>query len=186
VVDLRDAAFLLLYSGTLVQMTQDTAGGLHQLRDILGDERMRHCSNPAAWIARRMLGNRSHDNAALLTLTFPRREHVSEPATPAAAGDVPRWSVSWSFDATGSASTGARRAFLACLSSKKAGGKAIDVAAAELIFGELLGNVVRHAPGLVEITLDWTAELPVLHVFGQRSRIPIAPVTRTSPGRRLE
>ena len=48
---------------------------------------------------------------------------------------------------------------------KKAGGKAIDVAAAELIFGELLGNVVRHAPGLVEITLDWTAELPVLHVL---------------------
>jgi anti-sigma regulatory factor (Ser/Thr protein kinase) len=38
-----------------------------------------------------------------------------------------------------------------------------------LIFGELLGNVVRHAPGLVEITLDWNDEAPVLHVLDNGS-----------------
>lgn len=39
-----------------------------------------------------------------------------------------------------------------------------DVDAALLIFGELVGNVVRHAPGPVEINLTWDAENAVLLV----------------------
>ena len=37
--------------------------------------------------------------------------------------------------------------------------------AAELIAGELLGNVVRHAPGPFEIFLEWDAHAGVLHVI---------------------
>ena len=38
--------------------------------------------------------------------------------------------------------------------------------AAEHVFGELLGNVVRFAPGPVEIELDWNnGAAPVLHVL---------------------
>lgn len=36
---------------------------------------------------------------------------------------------------------------------------------AELIFGELIGNVVRHAPGEIFVRLDWTTEHPVLTVI---------------------
>jgi anti-sigma regulatory factor (Ser/Thr protein kinase) len=39
-----------------------------------------------------------------------------------------------------------------------------DVAGAELIFGELLGNVVRYAPGPISFRLDWHANRPVLLV----------------------
>ena len=39
------------------------------------------------------------------------------------------------------------------------------VGAAELIFGELLGNVVRHAPGPVEIAIDLNEDSIVLHVL---------------------
>jgi anti-sigma regulatory factor (Ser/Thr protein kinase) len=39
-----------------------------------------------------------------------------------------------------------------------------DFDAAETIFGELVGNVVRHAHGPVDITLDWDAPYPVLIV----------------------
>lgn len=39
------------------------------------------------------------------------------------------------------------------------------VARAELIFGELLGNVVRYAPGPVDISLDLEAESSTLHVI---------------------
>jgi signal transduction histidine kinase len=34
----------------------------------------------------------------------------------------------------------------------------------ELIVGELLANTVQHAPGMVEIRIEWTGEYPVLHV----------------------
>ena len=44
------------------------------------------------------------------------------------------------------------------------GTSAPRLAAAELIFGELLGNVVRHAPGPVEISIDLEDESLVLHV----------------------
>ncbi|MDP9017395.1 MAG: ATP-binding protein [Candidatus Eremiobacteraeota bacterium] len=39
-----------------------------------------------------------------------------------------------------------------------------DFAAAELIFGELVANVVRYAPGQVVIRVEWLAESPVLSV----------------------
>jgi len=55
-----------------------------------------------------------------------------------------------------------------------------DFAAAELIFGELVGNVVRHAPGRINIRLDWTGSDAILWVadtgegFESRSRLPDA------------
>jgi anti-sigma regulatory factor (Ser/Thr protein kinase) len=39
------------------------------------------------------------------------------------------------------------------------------IATAELIFGELLGNVVRHAPGPVEIAIDLNEASMILHVI---------------------
>jgi anti-sigma regulatory factor (Ser/Thr protein kinase) len=190
VVNLQGAELLMLYSNVIVQTTKDVADGLARLRHFLGDERLTSCSSPAAWIARRTLGDRSHDAAALLALKLASRRRSAD-AFAAPAGDRPRWSVSWSFDATGPASTGARRAFLSCLASKDNAGRAIDFAAAELIFGELLGNVVRHAPGLVEIRLDWTGELPVLHVLDNgpgfrsrraRERLPVDDLSENGRG----
>jgi anti-sigma regulatory factor (Ser/Thr protein kinase) len=172
-VDLGDATLVLLYSAGLVSAGGDADTDARRLHDVLADERLRHCASPAAWIARRMLGGRAHDDTAVLAVNFagdrPRR---SDAATE--CGTRPRWSASWSFDATGPASKGARRAFLTYLRAKGDEGCAVDTTAAELIFGELLGNVVRHAPGPVEITLDWNGTVPVLHVLdsgpGFRSR----------------
>nr|MDQ6941246.1 ATP-binding protein [Candidatus Eremiobacteraeota bacterium] len=45
-------------------------------------------------------------------------------------------------------------------------GTRVDVPAAELVFGELVGNAVRHAPGVVEVELTWDDDTtPVLHVI---------------------
>ena len=35
---------------------------------------------------------------------------------------------------------------------------------AELVLGELLANTVGHAPGLVDIEIDWTGEQPLVVV----------------------
>ena len=56
----------------------------------------------------------------------------------------------------------ARAGFIAFLKTR--GVPDADYAAAELVFGELIGNVVRHAPGPITIELDWDQE-PVLHVI---------------------
>jgi signal transduction histidine kinase len=42
-----------------------------------------------------------------------------------------------------------------------------DFAAAELIFGELIANVVRYAPGRVAIRVEWQGVSPVLSVQDQ-------------------
>lgn len=42
-----------------------------------------------------------------------------------------------------------------------------DFAAAELIFGELIANVVRYAPGRVAIRVEWQDVYPVLSVQDQ-------------------
>jgi anti-sigma regulatory factor (Ser/Thr protein kinase) len=47
----------------------------------------------------------------------------------------------------------AREQFLSALKLQTA---APDLASCELIFGELIGNVVRHAPGRIRIVLDWS------------------------------
>jgi anti-sigma regulatory factor (Ser/Thr protein kinase) len=36
---------------------------------------------------------------------------------------------------------------------------------AEIVFGELVGNVVRHATGPIDVDLEWGAEYPALHVI---------------------
>ena len=42
-----------------------------------------------------------------------------------------------------------------------------DFDGAELIFGELLSNVVRHAPGRITIRLDWASIFPTLVVHDE-------------------
>ena len=186
VLDLHDVSLVLLYSTALVRSGASDEAGLGRVREVLADARMAPCSSPAAWIARQVLADVSHDEAALLALTFPP---VSD-AGSVAKGERPLWTAAWSFDSRCSASNGARRAFLACLKSKT-GAAVIDIPAAELIFGELLGNVVRHAPGRVDIMLDWTDELPVLHVLDRgpgfrsrrkRERLPVDELSESGRG----
>lgn len=171
IVELDDVELLVLFAGSLVQPADNLAEGFNRFRHVLADDRISCCGDPAAWIARRMLDGVPHGEVAVLVLTFPRSRPARRAHVPV---ERPRWIVSWSFDSNAAASNDARRAFLACLASKESSGRSIDRSAAELIFGELLGNVVRHAPGPVEIKLDWTGPLPVLHVLdsgpGFRSR----------------
>jgi len=50
-----------------------------------------------------------------------------------------------------------------------------DVSVAELVLGELLGNVVRYAPGPVEVWLDLSTRAPVLHVLDNGPGFEINP-----------
>ena len=70
----------------------------------------------------------------------------------------------WSFEAADAGRAyGARRDLLAYLQSRAAQGSDLDAAA--LIFGELVGNVVRHAPGPINVDVYWDADVAVLRVI---------------------
>ncbi len=51
-----------------------------------------------------------------------------------------------------------------------------DLAAAEMIFGELIGNVVRHAPGPVRVRLEWNGRRAMLSVHDEHA--PFKPTFR--------
>lgn len=70
----------------------------------------------------------------------------------------------WSFEAADAGRAyGVRRDLLMYLQSRAAHGS--DLEAAALIFGELVGNVVRHAPGPIAVDLYWEEDMAVLRVI---------------------
>ena len=69
----------------------------------------------------------------------------------------------WRFEsAEASHAYDARRDLLAYLTSRADGQS--DLGAAAMVFGELVGNVVRHAPGPIAIELYWDRGMAVLRV----------------------
>ena len=52
------------------------------------------------------------------------------------------------------------------------GGESDAYADAELIFGELVGNVLLHAPGAIEVLVDWPDGRAMLYVTDEGLPIP--------------
>jgi anti-sigma regulatory factor (Ser/Thr protein kinase) len=70
----------------------------------------------------------------------------------------------WSFHTDDEESVArVRRALTAALLEH--GGGTDDIVAAEIVFGELVSNAVRYAPGPIEVIVDWSGPDPVLHVL---------------------
>jgi anti-sigma regulatory factor (Ser/Thr protein kinase) len=90
---------------------------------------------------------------------------IDEGSPGASSSTVDFHLLRWSFDADDRlAATEARRAFVEAL--RQGGALEGDIPGAELVFGELLGNVVRYAHGAVEMVLDWSGSRPpVLHAL---------------------
>jgi anti-sigma regulatory factor (Ser/Thr protein kinase) len=74
--------------------------------------------------------------------------------------------MEWTFDSGSPTQARASRGeFMTVL--RRHGANDSDFDAAEVIFGELVGNVVLHAPGPVEVALRWDGEFPVLSVHDE-------------------
>lgn len=127
-----------------------TDGLIEQDRDVVGDARRLHvllaAGRDAGQIVDELVGARSLDDVALLI-----------------AGPAPLDEIGWTFASSDADSAQLARASLAAyLRSRHA--DAVLAEQAELVFGELVGNVVRHAPGPISVELRWQAGVPVLIV----------------------
>lgn len=79
-------------------------------------------------------------------------------------GDAGLRAMRWSFESTDARAVGTVRH--ACAKElRRAGLTGEDLTSAELVLGELLGNVYRHAPGQAEVRLDLAGSAPIVHVL---------------------
>lgn len=65
-----------------------------------------------------------------------------------------------------------------------------DIPAAELIYGELVGNAVRHAPGPIDVAIEWQGGRAVLTIVDSgpgfaMANHPSAPDSMSEGGRGL-
>lgn len=78
----------------------------------------------------------------------------------------------WDFDSRDARSALlARREFVALLRREAA--PTSDVDAAEIVFGELVGNAVRHAPGRIRVVVHWKGISLVLCVRDSGERFDV-------------
>jgi len=153
-----DIDLLTLYTDGLVEATRDIEKGEEILREAMSRDAVLYTHNAASFIAAYCLPTRAPDDVAVLTLTMPR-------------------AALWSFDADdGRAAQAARDGFVREL--RRSASDESDFAGAELIFGELVGNVVRHAPGPVDVALEWKDERAVLHVVDRGEGFTYEPSSR--------
>ncbi|HTD34725.1 MAG TPA: SpoIIE family protein phosphatase [Candidatus Elarobacter sp.] len=151
-------SLIVLYTDGLIESTRDVIEGEARLRAALAHDAVLHTRSPATLIRDLVIPGGALDDVAILTLALGRERH-------------------WTFDSDDAlAAHSARSSFVAALAREASDDS--DLGAAEVIFGELVGNVVRYAPGPIEIDLEWNEEAAVLHVldrgggFDLRSTLP--------------
>jgi serine phosphatase RsbU (regulator of sigma subunit)/anti-sigma regulatory factor (Ser/Thr protein kinase) len=151
-VDMPIGSILVLFTDGLTEATRDPIEGEARVRAALDDAEVRHAPNVALAVYDAVLRDGARDDVAVMTIAHVGRDLASEKL------------VHWSFDARDpDAARDVRNEYVAEL--KRNALAPDDVANAELVFSELLGNVVRYAPKWVDVTLDASGPTPVLHVL---------------------
>jgi PAS domain S-box-containing protein len=154
-VVLPQSSLVVFFTDGLVESTRDIDEGERRVLTALADPALADGRAPAAALVARVLGDGIRDDVAVLTLRVA--------GTPGAASTVGDWTMRWRFDPRDWRRAYDVRAALA--ETLSAYGTNVDLPAAELVFGELVGNAVRHAPGFVDVELTWEDDTPVLHVI---------------------
>jgi serine phosphatase RsbU (regulator of sigma subunit)/anti-sigma regulatory factor (Ser/Thr protein kinase) len=155
--------FLVFYTDGLVESTHDYEDGERRLRSALANRAILDDAHPARRIHDVVLENGSRDDVAILTM---RIDHAIE-----------NESSRWTFHSSDGASARAVRDEIEALLAAHGAGRS-DCVAAATVFSELVGNVVRYAPGRVEVLLDRSNPVPVLHMLDEGpgfSRFPELP-----------
>ena len=151
-------SLIVLYTDGITENTRNALAGERRVIDVVGGltEEERASDQLAQIISERTLGpgNTSHDDIAVLAVRL--RERLTNCEQP----QIRRWT----FDAAdGDAAHRVRCELSDELLTLRL--KPDEVFAAEMVFSELIGNVVRHAGTEVEVLVDNSRTSPVLHVL---------------------
>ena len=158
VVQLPPDATLVLYTDGLTEAARDPLTGEAILSETLADDALFAAQSPAKAVHDAVIGSllgtgAADDDVAIVTVArcFDESESCIR---------------RWSFDSNiAEEARATRRAFSEALEARGLDDGALR--AAEIVFAELVGNVVRYAPGPAHIALDLDPPAPVLHVLDE-------------------
>jgi serine phosphatase RsbU (regulator of sigma subunit)/anti-sigma regulatory factor (Ser/Thr protein kinase) len=167
---IADGDLLVLYTDGLTEITKDAIAGEAMLRRVLESEAALHAANPARYVERAIAQGEQRDDIAIITLQFGRSRHR------------------WRFDVGDpSAAYAIRRDLLGSI-LEIADATIDELQSCELIFGELIGNAVRYAPGPLSISLSAEGADVVLHIidegpgFDYHPALPLDPWAESGRG----
>ncbi|HZO94856.1 MAG TPA: SpoIIE family protein phosphatase [Candidatus Baltobacteraceae bacterium] len=146
-VALDGATLLVLYTDGLTEIDRTPLDGEAAVAALIDDDMVLHAANAARFLERATAGKHVRDDMAILTVRFGMS------------------SGEWRFDVGDSGAAYAiKREFLHAIAETAVD---LDVAACELIFGELIGNAVRYAPGPLSLSLSLESGGVLLHVMDE-------------------
>ncbi len=176
-------AVVLFYTDGLTEFSRDVIAAERNLEDAAAvlAAGTSHASSAHFVRDTALAGHRPYDDVAILVLQCGDR------AAPAATNVIVTFKT-WRFHSSHPQSAHNARIelgrYLAAFDADDG-----DVANAELVIGEILANTVEHAPGLVEITIDWRQARPRLTIVdsgrGVVPREPCLPEALSEDGRGL-
>ena len=141
-------SMLLLYTDGLIEASHDVLAGEAMLERVLTSQAFAHAVNPAEFVERAITAGSPRDDVAALVVSFGQTQRR------------------WQFVAADARAAYAMRdkffETLHCLGVPKT-----DVNACGLIYGELVGNAVRHAPGQLDVSLEIQNGDLILHVIDE-------------------
>jgi anti-sigma regulatory factor (Ser/Thr protein kinase) len=138
----------VLYTDGLTEVHRDPVAGEEALADLLGRDEVLSSVNPARFIMRLASGEHARDDAAVLVVRLDGNR------------------ANWGFDVADSAAAFAiKQDYLTAVSAYA--GQHADTSACQIIFSELVGNALRHAPGRLSLALSTDDEGLWLHVMDE-------------------
>jgi len=158
-VSIQPDTVVALYTDGMIEFSRDVIAAEAKLRAavglVVGNTSI---ARPALAVQEIVFDDvPTRDDAALLLLQFSKVERDSLLDVPDALDKTWRFHSSDAFTAHTS-----RHEIMAYL--RRMAANPAEVFNAELILGEILANTVEHAPGLVEVHIDWSADKPAVTI----------------------
>ena len=142
----RDS-MLVLYTDGIIEVSRDVIAGEKMLDNVVASDAVRHAANPAEFVERAAAGRALRDDIAVIVATFGKAE------------------LRWEFEASDARAAYVMREEFSQRVSSLCNASEDDIQTCNLIFAELIGNAVRHAPGSLSISIETTGSDAILHVI---------------------
>jgi anti-sigma regulatory factor (Ser/Thr protein kinase) len=155
---LSPGSMLVLYTDGLIESTRDVLEGERRLELAIADPALPQRDRAAQFLRDAVLGDAPRDDVAIMVIAVETSVPVQR----------------WRFDPRWSdVAKRVRRELCEALQRTSLDpARVLDV---ELIFAELIGNALHHAPGVIELILETHDERVVLHVLDKGPGFAFSP-----------
>ncbi len=142
-----DESMLVLYTDGVIEITRDVVAGEAMLERVLASEAVLYSVNPAEFIERAIAYEAPRDDIAIIVFNFKRAQ------------------MRWQFEAADARAAYTLRDEFFTRLRQFCPIDAETMSICGVIFAELIGNAVRHAPGPLSVSLQLRGTDAMLHVI---------------------